>query len=390
MNKLKIKEGLLLILCIFITYRIVLTFWAIAVLLRYPINVEDWSSPTFSLYLRTFTHPDIFIPQIQEWLIWPWYRWDAEWYLRIAIDGYQKGGSTTFAPMYPLLIKLLGEVFGRNFIFAALVISNTSLLISCLLLFEEASIFFDSNTATRSVIYFLAFPTAFFLSGAYSESLFIMFVLLSWKFTRKNQWQWAWITVILSTMTRFQGIGVLLPFLYLWWRSPKPRSYWGLALPTALMVPIIWGGYLHYQLHLEFPWEALGDRWSQQASWPWIGILGNVQAILGVRAYETSLITVVLDLGITLTGIGLLIVMSKRLPVEYTLLSLALILPPLMKISSNGLLVSMSRYVISIWPIFFILAELGRKKLTHRLYIYSALSLQILISALFFLWYWIA
>jgi Gpi18-like mannosyltransferase len=378
------------IIGIFVFYRTALTCWAIAVLSAYPISVGNWAAPVFELYLRASAHSKLNFSIIQNWVIWPWYRWDAEWYIRIAADGYTKGASTAYPPLYPILIRILGVLLGGNLMLSALVISSTALGISCVLLYKEARLIFDSKVATRSVIYFLAFPTAFILIGAYSESLFVMLVLLAWRFARQNHWEWALGAAILSVMTRYQGIGVFIPLLYMWWRSPKPRSRWGPALVFAPLIPLIWSIYLGYYLHLDLPWQAQTKYLFQRWSWPWTGVFGNLQVLLGYQTYTTGRGTLLLDLALTLAAIVLLAIGIRYLPLEYTLLNVVFILPPLMKVNPDGLLVSMSRLVLVLWPNFLMLGILGKNKFVHWLYVCTAIVLQAISSALFFLWFWVA
>ncbi len=378
------------IIGIFIFYRTALTGWAIAVLSVYPATVGNWAAPVYDLYIRASGHSIFNLPIIQNWIVWPWYRWDAEWYIQIAADGYSKGVSTAYPPLYPILIRILGSLLGGNLLLAALIISSTALGICCVLLYKEARLFFDIPVATRGVIYFLAFPTAFFLIGAYSESLFMLLALLAWHFARANRWAWALGMAMLAVMTRFQGIGLFIPLFYIWWRSPKPRSRWGPALIAVPLVPLFWGLYLGYGLHLDYPWQAHAQYLSQRWSWPWTGIIGNAQVLLGIQAYATGRGAIFLDLVLTLAAIALLVKGIKALPVEYTLFNLVLILPALLKVNPDGLLVSMSRLVLVLWPNYLLLGILGRKPILHWFTIVTGMVLQAVSSALFFLWFWVA
>jgi Gpi18-like mannosyltransferase len=374
---------------IFVFYRTALTCWAMAVLYAYPISLGNWAGPAYDLFLRASANTKLSLSFIQDWIIWPWYRWDAEWYIRIAADGYSKGASSAYPPVYPILIRILGGLLGGNLMLSALVISSTALGISCVLLYKEARLHFDTPTATRSIIYFLAFPSAFFLIGAYSESLFVLLVLLAWYFARQNQWLWALGAAILSGMTRFQGIGVFIPLLYMWLRSPKPRSRWGPALIIAPLIPLIWAIYLHFDLHLDLPWQAHTEYLFQRWSWPWTGVINNLQVLLGYQSYNTGRGTLLLDLGLTLGAIALLAIGIKYLPLEYTLLNAVLIVPALMKVNTEGLLVSMSRLVLVLWPNYLMLGILGKNKFVHWSYTGTAIVLQAVSSALYFLWFWV-
>ena len=68
-----------------------------------------------------------------------WGVWDTGWYLSIAVDGYSAApilgsqANYAFFPLYPFLMKLLGFVIMDNYI-SGIIISNISLLISCVFL----------------------------------------------------------------------------------------------------------------------------------------------------------------------------------------------------------------------------------------------------------------
>ncbi len=276
MNAASNKSELLQVLGSYTFHRILISAWAIAVLLFYPAVVGDWEYPTFKLYSQLRDKSVIGDTVIQTQLLWPWYRWDTEWYLRIAVDGYQPGGSTAFAPVYPALIKSVGFLLGGEYLIASLLISNAALILGLWLLFKEAQREFDQGTAGRAVIYLLAFPTAFYLATAYSESLFLLLSLSCWTCARRDQWAGVSIFAILAVLTRFQGAGLAIPLLYLWWRSPKPRSRWGIILAASPFVSLLWAAFLHFVLKLEYPWQALAQNWNQRLAFPWSGIIGNI------------------------------------------------------------------------------------------------------------------
>jgi hypothetical protein len=152
----------------------------------------------------------------------------------------------------------------------------------------------------------------------------------------------------------------------------------------------LWSLYLGWGLRLDFPWQAHAQYLSQRLSWPWTGIIGNAQVLLGIQTYSTGQGAIFLDLVLTLAAIALLIKGVKALPVEYTLFNLVLILPALMKVNPDGLLVSMSRLVLVLWPNYLLLGILGRKPILHWFTVVTGMVLQAVSSALFFLWYWVA
>ena len=53
-----------------------------------------------------------------------WARWDSDWYLRIAENGYSWPSSTpAFFPLYPLLVACLGRLLLGHYVLAGVVVS---------------------------------------------------------------------------------------------------------------------------------------------------------------------------------------------------------------------------------------------------------------------------
>lgn len=95
---------------------------------------------------------------------------DGANYLAINHYGYNLSLSAFF-PLYPLLISLFSIL--HQSVLISLFISNISLVVVLLLinrLFKPSFWFY---------LIFLSFPTAFFLASSYTESLFLMLLLLS-------------------------------------------------------------------------------------------------------------------------------------------------------------------------------------------------------------------
>lgn len=139
----------------------------------------------------------------------PWFRWDTVWYLNIAAFGYQHGdGSIAFAPLYPWLIRIFSVLLGGRFLFTALLLSTIFTIVALIFLYE----LFDQNL--EIVFALLLFPTSFFLLAAYTESLFLMLVLLTFILIRREKWWGAGIVAGLSVLARFQG--VVLSAVLLW------------------------------------------------------------------------------------------------------------------------------------------------------------------------------
>ncbi len=140
-----------------------------------------------------------------------WARWDSQWYKWIVEQGYWlrpgQMSNVAFFPMYPLLVDILSSTFGINIVIASIVISNTALLGAFLFLYKLALLeFVDKDSAYRTVFYLAFFPTSFFLSSMYTESLFLLCSVAVIYFARLRQWNLATLMGILASATRVVGV----------------------------------------------------------------------------------------------------------------------------------------------------------------------------------------
>jgi hypothetical protein len=204
-------------------------------------------------------------------LVAPAARWDAVWYLAIARDGYADApghAKTAFYPLYPLLARAGGWIVGSQLV-AGLLVSLACLLVALALLHRLAEIELGPADARGAVLLTAFFPTAFFFSAVYSESLFLLLSVGAVLAARQGRWAWAGLAGGLAAATRNSGVLLVVPvaLLFLYGpradREPGPRAdrepaaarggaRWrprhGLA-PQALwiaLIPLGLGAYLAY------------------------------------------------------------------------------------------------------------------------------------------------
>jgi len=180
-----------------------------------------------------------------------WARWDSDFFLRIAQNGYDDA-SAAFHPLYPALIAALGRVFFGHYILAGLVISLLCCLGSFVLLHRLALERLGVDGARHSVLYLAVFPMALFLQAVYSESLFLLLVLAAFAFAERNRFAWAGLVAGLAILTRAAGLALLPALALLAWRHrERPRALAGIALavPVAAIYPLVL-------------WQQVGDPWA--------------------------------------------------------------------------------------------------------------------------------
>ncbi|MHB8170231.1 MAG: mannosyltransferase family protein [Thermincolia bacterium] len=112
--------------------------------------------------------------------------WDGRWFIRVATEGYTVK-SAAFFPLYPSLIKMLQNL-GIEPHVGALLISNIAFFLILVVFYHLLSRDYDHQVAVRSLWYLSLFPTAFFFSALYSESLYLLFVLLTMYLGRSRRW----------------------------------------------------------------------------------------------------------------------------------------------------------------------------------------------------------
>jgi Gpi18-like mannosyltransferase len=314
-----------------------------------------------------------------------WQRFDTNWYLRIAAYGYQGlAGSTAYFPLYPLLIRAFSFVIGP--MFSAVLISNLALIGALVLLYRLVSNLADEQSTRRAVIYFLVFPTSFFFMAGYTESLFVLFTIGSLFSASRRNWAWAVILGMLSALTRLQGALLFVPLMYMLWGENKYLSIKEIfirALPLSI-IPLATLAFFGYSNFSTF--NALQSAWHARFVFPWDNVWASISLL---RSPDGSIIDV-MNLSVTLGFIIMMFAVWKKLPLEYSFYSLLMLLTPLFRMNSTQPLVSMTRYVLVIFPVFIVFGMWGKNPWINRVILYISVLLQLYLSAQFFLWGWVA
>jgi hypothetical protein len=149
-----------------------------------------------------------------------WDRWDANYYARIATQGYVLPSDRAFYPFWPTLEHLLGKLVPlvqrpiANYI-AGVFLANVCFFLALQLYITLVSRDMNTGVARRAA-WFLSFqPCGFFFALGYGESLFLLCVLATFWFLGREQWWRAGTCGFFATLTRPTGIALLLPFLLL-------------------------------------------------------------------------------------------------------------------------------------------------------------------------------
>jgi hypothetical protein len=324
-------------------------------------------------------------------------RWDTGFYLSITDAGYRYEGvdlpSVAFFPLLPLLMRAVKAITGDS-LTAGILITNAALLGASVFLYRLTEDEWGTAVADRAVWYFLIFPTSFFGSAIYSESIFLFCAIGAYYLARRGYWESAALLGILATLSRLMGILVAPLLLLEWWRQWRsPRRPSLLTLLAPLVIPL---GTLAYMIYLNtqfgdpFAFARASAAWGRVATTPLatIGALfespleGWWPAALAGRLPLDNWIDLAFVLFFLVMG-GLLL--WQRRWAEGVFVILGTIIP-----FSSGLLMSQRRYVWILFPVFILLARWGsRYPWFDRLITAAFLLALALFTALFANWYWV-
>jgi Dolichyl-phosphate-mannose-protein mannosyltransferase len=334
-----------------------------------------------------------------------WARWDSDFFIRIAQNGYDDA-SAAFHPLYPAALAGLGRLFGGHYILAGLVISLLAGAGSFVLLYQLADKRLGADGARRSVLYLALFPMALFFQAVYSESLFLFLVLAAFVLAERNAFAGAGIVTGLAILTRAAGLALLPALAILAWRSrDRPRALGGLALalPVAAIYPLV----LWQQLDDPFAFTDAQDRWHRHFShagpfgglWDglvagWRGleqfIVGHGTHVAGVSARHAAAENLQAAVFLLLF-LWLTVVAWRRFGAPYGLYAAVSLAIPLSYPSSRWPLLSLPRFGLVIFPFFLALAALtaGRPRAHAAVVGLSATFLGIAVAQ-WALWQWVA
>ena len=321
------------------------------------------------------------------WTLGVWQRLDVLYYLEIAICGYDAdNGTVVFPPVYPLLIRWVGAALGGQYLVAALLISSVACVGVLVLVYRIAALYFDASTARRAVVYQVFFPTAYVLVAPYAESLTLWFTLLAFLWARRDRWWLAGIAAFLATLTRLQAVVLIIPLTYIYVRRFGLSK--GLQRPESIALAAAPAAVLGYSLYLA--WRGLpsvqsgfAQQWHSVLAVPGTDLLIALRALLaGELNFQRALSLGLAILFLILTGVAF-----RRLPTEYGLYMVSMLLYTLSRHDLAGrTLLSVSRHVLVLFPGFVLLAAAARRPWLHRLILYSSLALYLFLMGVYFMW----
>lgn len=213
-----------------------------------------------------------------------WSHWDGEHYVWLALEGYlgdEGRVSPAFFPMYSLLVRSLGELFGGPLTPAALsvwgvVVSMFALLFALYFVYRVAEDGWGEAVARRTVLVLAFFPTAFFLNSVYTESLFLALSAGSvWAARVRRDLLLAAALAALAAATRNVGVFLLLPLAHEWLRGAGEYRWRGAYLGLVPAGLFAYMGYLWWRFGEPLLFYTDQSQWGREATGPLASLGGS-------------------------------------------------------------------------------------------------------------------
>ncbi|MBA3874648.1 MAG: hypothetical protein H0X30_36425 [Anaerolineae bacterium] len=347
--------------------------------------------------------------------------WDSEFYLGIAVGGYDDPRITTgtlengtklplsyaFFPGYPAAMAAVAaplRLFGLNPIAAAslggVIVSLLGTLLGMFSIYELTRAELGEEGGLRAAFYMLIFPTGFFLAQVYTEGLFIGLALGCLMLIYHKRFFWAAVLAALATLTKAIGLALVFPLFLGWasnvdWRSVRQNgvqslrtrlSQFHLSSLLVIVLPII--AYLLWDYFLGAKAFAIERDHFGRGLFNWPELNRGLKMMFdSFRDGSNSQMTTYYAIeafGFVLALIACLFT-AKRYP-GLTLFSvLALVLTV-----TGSAPQSIIRYVLTVPAIFIFLARLGRNTVFDKAWTIFSLLMMGMLLTLFTFNMWVA
>ncbi|HVF56290.1 MAG TPA: mannosyltransferase family protein [Pyrinomonadaceae bacterium] len=311
---------------------------------------------------------------------------DANWYVGIARDGYErrafdadKPHNWAFFPLYPLLLRAAAFVTGE-YALTGMLLSHLFFLLALIFLYRVAEGFgLGAEDAGRCVFYVAAFPVSYFFSLPLTESLFLFLTIGSVYFAGRERWWTAALFGALAAATRTTGVLLMPTLVLLYWQTyrrlwpPRATLFSPALVPVGLLSFMV---YLHFLTGNAFAFKDAMRAWGRKTG---LFLLPLYEFVRHPFEIATSWDFRFLNFwaAIIVLTCGVLLVKQRRFALGfYTLASTLVAL-------SSVLLQSQARYAMVVFPAFMVLAVAGRRPYVDQLIRAVSLVLLSLMAAMF-------
>lgn len=316
-------------------------------------------------------------------------QWDSVWFIHIADHGYDSEQIAAFFPLYPLLVRELSHVVGSTLV-AGVLLSLFAAAIAAAALQRLARAVLHERAVGDALLYVALYPFAYVFTALYSDGLFLALAALSLLAAQRRRGVLAGVFGALAVATRIMGLALIPALIVLLW--PRRRDVRGISrVAPVLLLPASLGLYaLYLRSRLDDPWAFIhaqsGPSWNRSLSafGPIDGFLeaassaahGALELLRhlpasqgyphGYPPQDQWASWNVLQFIVLLAAFWLTFVAWQRLGAAYGLYSVATLLIFLSEPAQFVPLVSVPRFLLGDFPLFFALADMTASRPVAR------------------------
>lgn len=309
-------------------------------------------------------------------------RWDSFWYKDIAANGYSFAkleyvSNIVYFPLYPLLTRWLAVLIGGNVGLAGVIISTLSAALGLIYVFKLVKENHPDINPYLPVIFALIFPTAFFFNAIYTESLFLFLSTACFYYGIKRNFITASMFGFFAALTRLTGVLLFIPMLW------EYVSHYGVQKPfnknlfSLLLIPL--GTFSFFLYH----YLAFGDGLLFLKAESTFGRAFHIDGSEFLPLTRPAMVNLLLDCLFVAIALAATFFAFARLRFSYGLYMLATLAIAL----STGMIMSIGRYVLVLFPIYILLASINSETVRFAYALLSTLLLSMYVI-LFVNGYW--
>lgn len=228
-------------------------------------------------------------------------RWDASYYVDIVKNGYSLPKdynaqiNLAFFPLYPMVCKVFDILtFSKNTFLVCVIVSNVFIYFASVISYKyllfyrkykKENIFGKSYT----IVWLLMLaPFTIYFATAYTESMFVFFVVATFYLLKKEKFLFAAILIILATLTRSLGIALIIPLIMKMYSSYKKENKKEIFVIHILKEPIklfsiiispmgifLFSLYMYYFFGDALAFKNVQVAWRSEKMFPVFGVLYN-------------------------------------------------------------------------------------------------------------------
>ena len=288
---------------------------------------------------------------------------DCYWYQNIAVNWYEtmpadelwknedgslRQSSWAFFPLYPLINKLVMMVTGPDYVFAAFIVAFFLSWLCFLTLYKLMIKLTDKGKVFHITLITMLFPFHFYFSMYYTESLYLLLLLLGFYGIESKNYLLLILSCLLLPLVRVNGIIMMLPF-FLYMMEKEEIEFKSLLkfdstkINLKLFIPVLgfltFSGWCYYQYLKTGSFTAFSlaqKGWDRNFVFP-------LKSLFAMKYWEQQ----VLSVYTILMFIPAILASIKQRNSFRFIIWIGLLLP-----LTAGSVLSLPRYISVIFPMF--------------------------------------